>query len=124
MSALDIGDLSQPMLQPVLAYIVAFALAENPTNGVIGHAVLHQKIGEKRQIVVEHCILQCDAGCGNDHRHPAVVVELAVPAVNDPCHQIGVSLADPGARIAQRNPVLQHCVEHHVAQLDLLVALG
>ena len=42
MSALDIGDLSQPMLQPVLAYIVALALAENPTNGMVGWTIVNK----------------------------------------------------------------------------------
>ena len=83
---------------------------------MLGHLVLYQHRGEKGQVFLQHRILQSNAGGGNENwliRQPS---GGAAPTEHDAGHQVGVGLSDPRPSVAQGNAVIQHRVEHPMAQ--------
>ena len=57
-------QLAQPLLQPRIADVVGFPLADHRPEGLDDHAVLRQHIGQQREVLVEGGIALCDAGTG------------------------------------------------------------
>ena len=59
-------QLAQPPFQPLIAHIVALALADHRLDGLGNHAVCHQQIGQKGQVFIPYCRLKSNAGSRNE----------------------------------------------------------
>ena len=97
-----------------------FSLADERLERMVYDAIFLQDMRKQRKIFRLHRILQGDAGSRNKNR-----------AANGLCsengghsrHQIGKSFPDPCSRVAQRDLLSQHGIQHLVTQLDLRRAL-
>ena len=106
----------QAPFQTLVAHIVAFPLSKHCPDGGLCHPILYQHRGEKGQVFLQHRVLQGDAGGRNEHRLIRQPPGGAAPTEYDAGHQVGIGFSDSRPGVAQGNAVIQHRVEHPMAQ--------
>ena len=113
-------DLCQPALQTLIANIVGLTLADYCPKGAGDHSIRHQDVGQEREILSLDCVLESDAGCGN--KNGLYFQSTAGLEIVEHCssYQVSISFADPCSGITQSDGVVQHGIQHTVAQNHLL----
>ena len=95
---------------------MAFPLSKHCPDGVPCHLILYQHRREKGQVFLQHCILQSNTGGGNEHWLIRQPPGGAAPTEHDAGHQVSIGLSNPRPSVAQGDAVIQHRVEHPMAQ--------
>ena len=113
----------QPTPQPLVTHIVGFPFADDRPEGVVHELASHQHRRKERQVLIEHRVLQSDAGGRDQERVKGQARSGPASEEYRSRHQVGVGLSDPRPGVAQGDAAVQHGVQHPVAQIHLGGAL-
>ena len=114
-------DLPSAFSQAAVADKAFLAFSQHGTQRLADNAARQQGGRQKRQILLNDGRLQGHAAGGNHHR---LAGADSVFSPYHQCRQIRIGFANPHPCITQSGFALKQCIDHVVAQLDLLFPDG